>query len=76
MSSNDNTLASIGVILVALVLFGLVLAFAPLLYIWVLNTLFPVLAIPYALNTWFAMLVAKLFLLGGLSQARAQFKNK
>lgn len=76
MSFNDNTLANGVVILVVLLLCGLVLTFAPLLYIWVLNTLFPVLAIPYALNTWFAMLVAKLFLLGGLSQARTQFKNK
>lgn len=29
----------------------------PLLLIWSLNTLFPVLAIPYALETWFAVLI-------------------
>jgi hypothetical protein len=31
--------------------------FGPLLVIWSLNTLFPVLAIPYTLETWFATLV-------------------
>ena len=44
----------VGVIL-ALVLLG------PLLTIWSLNTLFPVLAIPYTIETWVAALV-----LGGL----------
>ena len=44
----------VGVIL-ALVLLG------PLLTIWSLNTLFPVLAIPYTIETWVAAL-----LLGGL----------
>ena len=33
----------------------------PLLSIWSLNTLFPVLVIPYTLNTWFAM-----FCVGGI----------
>jgi hypothetical protein len=31
--------------------------FTPLLVIWSLNTLFPVLVIPYTLETWFATLV-------------------
>ena len=44
----------VGVVL-ALVILG------PLLTIWSLNTLFPVLAIPYTVETWFAAL-----LLGGL----------
>lgn len=39
------------VLVVALVIFG------PLLFIWSLNTLFPVLAIDYTLKTWFAALV-------------------
>jgi hypothetical protein len=34
---------------------------APLLSIWALNTLFPVLAIPYAIETWAAMV-----LIGGI----------
>ena len=45
-------------------LVGLVLALiilGPLLTIWSLNTLFPVLAIPYTIETWVAAL-----LLGGL----------
>lgn len=33
------------------------ITFGPLLVIWSLNTLFPVLAIPYALETWFATAV-------------------
>ena len=31
--------------------------FGPLLLIWALNTLFPVLAIPYSLSTWFATIL-------------------
>jgi hypothetical protein len=29
----------------------------PLLLIWALNTLFPVLAIPFTIGTWFAALI-------------------
>jgi hypothetical protein len=39
---------------------GLVLVIiiaAPLLLLWSLNTLFPVLAIPYTLETWLAALI-------------------
>ena len=43
------------VIIVALVVIG------PFLTIWAVNTLFPVLAIPYTMETWAAMI-----LLGGL----------
>jgi hypothetical protein len=39
---------------------------APLLWIWSLNTLFPVLAIPYTFWTWLAS-----FLLGGLVASRS-----
>ena len=39
----------------------LLIVLGPLLTIWSLNTLFPVLAIPYTVETWFAAL-----LLGGL----------
>lgn len=45
-------------ILVPLVALALVaLALGPLLTIWVLNTLFPALLIPYTLETWAAALV-------------------
>jgi hypothetical protein len=45
------------VLLVAVIIVG------PLLSIWSLNTLFPVLAIPYTLETWAAMA-----LVGGVFQ--------
>jgi len=43
-----------------LVLIVVVLAIGPLLLIWALNTLFPVLAIPYELSTWVAALILQL----------------
>jgi hypothetical protein len=42
----------------------------PLLVLWSLNTLFPVLAIPYAIETWFAALI-----LGGLVKSRVNASN-
>ena len=45
-----------------LVLVVIVIIVGPLLSIWALNTLFPVLAIPYAFDTWLAvMLVGGMF---------------
>jgi hypothetical protein len=35
----------------------LLVVFGPLLSIWALNTLFPVLAIPYTWKTWLAIIV-------------------
>jgi hypothetical protein len=58
MNSKDKLVAAGAIILViiALVILG------PLITIWALNTLFPVLAIPYTLETWFAVVVvASLF---------------
>ena len=46
-----------------LVLIIAVVVAGPLLSIWALNTLFPVLAIPYTLETWAAMA-----LVGGVFQ--------
>ena len=43
----------LGIVVLAIV----TIVFGPLLVIWSLNTLFPVLAIPYALETWFATAV-------------------
>lgn len=49
---NDNTLIVLLVVgIIALIILG------PLLVIWALNALFPVLAIPYSLKTWFATLI-------------------
>jgi hypothetical protein len=42
--------------LLLLLIVALVIA-GPLLWIWALNTLFPVLAIPYTIGTWFAALL-------------------
>ena len=50
-------------LIVAIIIVG------PLLSIWALNTLFPVLAIPYTLETWAAMA-----LVGGLF--RSSFSTK
>lgn len=33
----------------------------PILYIWALNTLFPLLAIPYSLETWSAAVLLHIF---------------
>jgi hypothetical protein len=38
----------------------LALVFGPLITLWVLNTLFPALAIPYTFWTWLAALVLNL----------------
>lgn len=48
------------ILLIAFILF--VVLIGPIAIIWALNTLFPVLAIPYAVDTWFAVvIVAGLF---------------
>ena len=44
--------------------------FGPLLTIWAANTLFPVLAIPYSLETWAAVI-----LLGGFFKANISVKK-
>lgn len=44
-------------ILAAFILAILACFFLPFLIIWSLNALFPVLAIPYTLKTWFAVIV-------------------
>lgn len=38
-----------------------VIILGPILTIWALNTLFPALAIPYTLETWFAVILLKGF---------------
>jgi hypothetical protein len=54
--------------LIVIAIIAVVVA-GPILMIWSLNTLFPVLAIPYTLNTWAAAV-----LLGGLFNARITTK--
>jgi hypothetical protein len=47
-------------------------AFGPLVGIWALNTLFPVLAIPYTWQTW----LAYFFLIAPITGLRLGFKKK
>jgi hypothetical protein len=48
-----NVLTFIGMIVLILI----IVVAGPLLLIWALNTLFPVLAIPYTVWTWLAALI-------------------
>ena len=41
--------------------FALAIIFGPLALIWALNTLFPVLLIPYTFETWLAAVVFNIF---------------
>lgn len=47
-----------------------IIVLGPLVTIWALNTLFPVLAIPYAVNTWLAVI-----LLGAFFRANVTVKR-
>jgi hypothetical protein len=49
----------LGVTAIVVILF-LALVFGPLITLWVLNTLFPALAIPYTFWTWLAALIFNL----------------
>lgn len=44
-------------LIVYVVIIALIIAFGPLAVIWSLNTLFPVLAIPYTFWNWLAVMV-------------------
>jgi len=46
---------------------ALIVLIGPLLTIWALNTLFPVLAIPYTLATWAATVLIGAFLRANVS---------
>lgn len=48
----------------------LVVIFGPFITIWAMNTLFPVLAIPYTLETWVAALI-----IGSLISARVNVRK-
>jgi hypothetical protein len=55
--------------LVILILLIVAVVAGPLATIWALNTLFPVLAIPYTIETWLAVIVV-----GGLFKANVTTK--
>jgi hypothetical protein len=48
---------TVGKILLLVVLAGVLVLLAPLAVVWSLNILFPVLTIPYTLETWLAVVV-------------------
>ena len=48
-------------VIFALFVVAILLFVVPFLLIWSLNTLFPVLAIPYTLETWFASVLISSF---------------
>jgi hypothetical protein len=55
-----------------LILIFTVIIFGPIVTIWALNTLFPVLAIPYTIETWLATVV-----IGGIFRGDGlSFKGK
>jgi hypothetical protein len=56
------------VLLIALIVFLIVVG--PLLTIWALNTIFPVLAIPYTWQTWLAIIFV-----GGFLRANVTLKK-
>lgn len=49
------------------VLFIALLVFGPLITIWALNTLFPILAIEYTFSTWLATILVGMFLRGNVT---------
>jgi predicted membrane protein len=52
---NKETIKNIIIIILSLALIIGLVFISPILVIWALNVLFPVLAIPYTLNTWLAV---------------------
>jgi hypothetical protein len=52
----------LAIVMIALIVLG------PIATLWALNTLFPVLAIPYNLSTWCAVIVLKGFAITTISR--------
>jgi hypothetical protein len=50
----------VGMFIVLITLLILMVVFGPLAIVWALNTLFPVVAIPYNFYTWLAVVVLNL----------------
>lgn len=65
---NDYT---VGVIFLAAIVIIALIIIGPLLILWSINTLFPVLAIPYDVWTWLAVVV-----LFGAVRANVSVKSK
>ena len=59
-------LKNIGILLFAALIIALIV-FGPFITIWAMNTLFPVLAIPYTFDTWCALVLISLYIKGNVS---------
>jgi hypothetical protein len=57
-------------IIMWVVLITLLVLIGPLVTIWALNTLFPVLAIPYTFDTWASVVVIQAVLRSNLSTSK------
>lgn len=57
-------------IIAAIVLIVVLIAIGPLVTIWATNTLFPGVAIPYTIETWFAVVVLGAFIRANVSVKR------
>ena len=57
-------------IVLGLSLIILLIVIGPILTIWALNTLFPVVAIPYTIETWFAVVILGAFLKSKVSVSK------
>ena len=57
-------------IVLGLSLIILLIVIGPILTIWALNTLFPVEAIPYTIETWFAVVILGAFLKSKVSVSK------
>ena len=55
-----SIIATFGVTVGVIIIIGLAVLL-PILYIWAVNTLFPVAAIPYTLETWSAAILLHIF---------------
>lgn len=49
-------------LILAIAFIILIIAIGPLATIWAVNTLFPAVAIPYTLETWFAVVILGAFI--------------
>lgn len=58
-----------GILAVSVVII-LLLVFVPFITIWAFNTLFPMLTIPYTLETWFAVIVLGMFFKSNVSVSK------
>lgn len=58
-------------LILGITLIVIAVVFGPIIGIWSLNTLFPVLHIPYTIETW----LAYFFLLGSITGLRFGFKK-